>query len=87
MAPRAACLPRWIIFDEVITGFGRLGAPFAVDKFDVVPDMITCAKGLTNAAVPAGAVICNSKIYDGLMSAGEQDPGSTIELFHGYTYR
>jgi beta-alanine--pyruvate transaminase len=71
-----------LIFDEVITGFGRLGAPFAVDWFGVVPDMVVTAKGLTNGVVPMGAVFVKKKIYDALMDA----PENTIELFHGYTY-
>jgi beta-alanine--pyruvate transaminase len=76
-----------LIFDEVITGFGRLGTPFGAQKFDVNPDMITCAKGMTNAAVPAGAVICHKKIYGGIMEAADREgPSTTIELFHGYTY-
>ncbi|WP_220810223.1 aspartate aminotransferase family protein [Noviherbaspirillum aridicola] len=72
-----------LIFDEVITGFGRLGAAFAADHFGVVPDMITCAKGLTNAAVPMGAVIVRQDIHDAFMQAAPED---TIEFFHGYTY-
>jgi len=72
-----------LIFDEVITGFGRLGAPFAADFFGVVPDMIVCAKGLTNAAVPMGAVIVRQEIYDTFVNNAPQD---TIEFFHGYTY-
>jgi len=71
-----------LIFDEVITGFGRLGTPFAVDYFGVVPDMVTSAKGLTNGVVPMGAVFIQSAIYQGLMSG----PQAQIELFHGYTY-
>ncbi|MCR9256395.1 MAG: aspartate aminotransferase family protein [Alphaproteobacteria bacterium] len=71
-----------LIFDEVITGFGRLGAPFAVDYFGVVPDMITTAKGITNGTVPMGAVFCKKEIYDAFMDG----PENTIELFHGYTY-
>ncbi|MCX5568280.1 aspartate aminotransferase family protein [Kaistia nematophila] len=71
-----------LIFDEVITGFGRLGTPFAVDYFDVIPDLVTTAKGLTSGVVPMGAVFCSSKIYDAFMDA----PENTIELFHGYTY-
>jgi beta-alanine--pyruvate transaminase len=71
-----------LIFDEVITGFGRLGAPFAADRFGVQPDMITMAKGLTNAAVPMGAVGVRRTIYDTLMD----QPDQGIELFHGYTY-
>jgi beta-alanine--pyruvate transaminase len=72
-----------LIFDEVITGFGRLGAPFAADFFGVVPDMILCAKGLTNAAVPMGAVIVRQDIHDTFMQAA---PEGMIEFFHGYTY-
>lgn len=71
-----------LIFDEVITGFGRLGAPFAADHFGVMPDMITCAKGLTNGVVPMGAVLATSQIHDAFM----QGPEHMIELFHGYTY-
>jgi beta-alanine--pyruvate transaminase len=72
-----------LIFDEVITGFGRLGAPFAADFFGVIPDMITCAKGLTNAAVPMGAVVVKQEIHDAFMQAA---PENAIEFFHGYTY-
>jgi beta-alanine--pyruvate transaminase len=71
-----------LIFDEVITGFGRLGAPFASQLFGVTPDIITMAKGLTNAAVPMGAVAVKREIYDTMMDAAD----SPIELFHGYTY-
>lgn len=71
-----------LIFDEVITGFGRLGAPFAADYFDVTPDIITTAKALTNGVIPMGAVLASRKIHDGLM----QGPIGQIELFHGYTY-
>jgi beta-alanine--pyruvate transaminase len=71
-----------LIFDEVITGFGRLGAPFAAQALGVVPDMITCAKGITNGAVPMGAVAVRRGIYDAVV---ETAPGG-IELFHGYTY-
>jgi beta-alanine--pyruvate transaminase len=71
-----------LIFDEVITGFGRLGAPFAVDYFGVVPDLVTAAKGLTNGAIPMGAVFASRTIHDALM----QGPPDQIELFHGYTY-
>jgi beta-alanine--pyruvate transaminase len=70
-----------LIFDEVITGFGRLGASFASHYFDVVPDMITLAKGLTNAAVPMGAVLVKDEIYEAFMKGPDG-----IELFHGYTY-
>jgi beta-alanine--pyruvate transaminase len=72
-----------LIFDEVITGFGRLGTAFAADYFGVVPDMITCAKGLTNAAVPMGAVIVRQDIHDAFMAAA---PENAIEFAHGYTY-
>jgi len=71
-----------LIFDEVITGFGRLGTGFAADYFDVKPDLMTLAKGLTNAAVPMGAVVCRNEIYEAFM---EKSPAG-IELFHGYTY-
>ena len=71
-----------LIFDEVITGFGRLGAPFAADYFRVEPDMMTVAKGITNAAVPMGAVFVKRGIYDTIVDATEQG----IEFFHGYTY-
>jgi beta-alanine--pyruvate transaminase len=71
-----------LIFDEVITGFGRLGAPFAAHHFGVTPDLMTVAKGLTNGAVPMGAVIARRSIHDTLM----QGPEHVIELFHGYTY-
>jgi len=71
-----------LIFDEVITGFGRTGSPFAAQEFDVMPDIITCAKGLTNGAVPMGAVLVTKKIYQAFM----QGPPGAIELFHGYTY-
>jgi beta-alanine--pyruvate transaminase len=71
-----------LIFDEVITGFGRTGQPFAAQTFGVTPDIITCAKGLTNGAVPMGAVIVKQGIHDAFMSG----PDQAIELFHGYTY-
>ncbi|MFA7665351.1 MAG: aspartate aminotransferase family protein [Burkholderiaceae bacterium] len=71
-----------LIFDEVITGFGRLGTPFAADRFGVKPDLFTSAKGLTNAAVPMGAVFTTGKVHEAFMNA----PQGTIELFHGYTY-
>ncbi len=71
-----------LIFDEVITGFGRLGSSFAAQAFDVMPDIITTAKGLTSGAVPMGAVFVQDKIYDAFMNK----PGAAIELFHGYTY-
>ncbi|HEY9228222.1 MAG TPA: aspartate aminotransferase family protein [Gemmatimonadaceae bacterium] len=71
-----------LIFDEVITGFGRLGASFAAEKFGVIPDMLTLAKGLTNAAVPMGAVCLRGPIYDAVVNGA----AAGIELFHGYTY-
>ncbi|HET9150058.1 MAG TPA: aspartate aminotransferase family protein [Alphaproteobacteria bacterium] len=71
-----------LIFDEVITGFGRLGAPFAAQRFGVTPDLITCAKGVTNGAAPMGAVIVRDSIYEAFMAG----PENAIELFHGYTY-
>ncbi|WFU07808.1 aspartate aminotransferase family protein [Rhizobium sp. CB3090] len=71
-----------LIFDEVITGFGRLGAPFAAQYYDVKPDMITTAKGLTNGVIPMGAVFVTSEIHDAFM----QGPEHMIEFFHGYTY-
>ena len=71
-----------LIFDEVITGFGRLGSAFAAQHFDVMPDMMTTAKGLTNGTIPMGAVLTTGAIHDAFMNA----PEGTIELFHGYTY-
>ena len=71
-----------LIFDEVITAFGRIGAPFAAARFGVTPDIISTAKGLTNGVVPMGAVIVSEKIYQTLM----QGPDNAVELFHGYTY-
>ncbi len=70
-----------LIFDEVITGFGRLGAASAAERFDVVPDIMTLAKGITNAAVPMGAAVVRKHIFETFM----QGPDG-IELFHGYTY-
>ncbi|MDI1361389.1 aspartate aminotransferase family protein [Methylotenera sp.] len=72
-----------LIFDEVITGFGRLGTKFGADYFNVIPDIITCAKGLTNGVVPMGAVAVKREIYDAFM---EKSPAGAIELPHGYTY-
>jgi beta-alanine--pyruvate transaminase len=72
-----------LIFDEVITGFGRLGTKWGADYFDVVPDIITCAKGLTNGVVPMGAVAVKTEIYDAFM---QKSPAGAIELPHGYTY-
>jgi beta-alanine--pyruvate transaminase len=71
-----------LIFDEVITGFGRLGASCAAERFNVVPDMITTAKGITNATIPMGAVLVSDAIYQLFMERSR--PG--VELFHGYTY-
>jgi beta-alanine--pyruvate transaminase len=71
-----------LIFDEVITAFGRMGAAFGGDVLGVVPDVITFAKGVTSGAVPMGGVIVSSEIYKGFMSG----PPGAIELFHGYTY-
>ncbi len=71
-----------LIFDEVITGFGRLGSPFAAEHFHVLPDMITSAKALTNGAIPMGAVFVRKHVYDAFMKG----PENAIELFHGYTY-
>jgi len=71
-----------LIFDEVITGFGRLGTPFASQYFGVEPDLLTTAKGITNGVIPMGAVFAQAKIYDAFM----QGPPNAIEFFHGYTY-
>jgi beta-alanine--pyruvate transaminase len=71
-----------LIFDEVITGFGRLGAPFGFQRFGVTPDLVTIAKGLTNGVIPMGAVFASDKIHDAMMTG----PEHLIELFHGYTY-
>ena len=71
-----------LIFDEVITGFGRLGAPFAAQYFNVEPDLITCAKGLTSGTIPMGAVLAKKEIYD----AFQDGDVKAIDLFHGYTY-
>jgi beta-alanine--pyruvate transaminase len=71
-----------LIFDEVITGFGRLGTPFAADYFGVTPDLMTVAKGITSGVIPMGAVFAGKSIYDAFM----QGPEHLIEFFHGYTY-
>ena len=71
-----------LIFDEVITGFGRLGSAFAAERYGVVPDMITFAKGVTSGAVPMGGVLVRDHIYEAFMNG----PDHVIELFHGYTY-
>jgi beta-alanine--pyruvate transaminase len=72
-----------LIFDEVISGFGRTGAAWGAEKFGVVPDMICCAKGLTNGAVPMGAVLVRDGIYDTVVNAA---PEGAVEFMHGYTY-
>jgi beta-alanine--pyruvate transaminase len=71
-----------LIFDEVITGFGRLGSPFAAQHYDVTPDLLTAAKGITNGCIPMGAVFVKQGIHDTFM----QGPPAAIELPHGYTY-
>ena len=72
-----------LIFDEVITGWGRTGSPFASQEFGVTPDLLTMAKATTNGIVPMGAVACKEEIYDAIMDAS---PKGAVELFHGYTY-
>ena len=71
-----------LIFDEVITGFGRLGEPFGAQRFGVTPDMITFAKIVTNGVIPMGGVIVKGAIHDAFMTG----PATAVELFHGYTY-
>src|SRR5262245_54438845 len=71
-----------LIFDEVITAFGRLGAPFGADYFSVSPDIITTAKGITNGTIPMGAVLVKAKVFDAFMTGPEE----AIDFFHGYTY-
>jgi len=71
-----------LIFDEVITGFGRVGRSFAAELFGVVPDLIVCAKGMTNGAVPMGAALVSSEVFDAYMGK----PSDQIEFPHGYTY-
>jgi beta-alanine--pyruvate transaminase len=71
-----------LIFDEVITGFGRTGQPFAAQTFGVTPDLMTLAKGITNGCVPMGAVLARQSVYDAFMGG----PEHLIEFFHGYTY-
>jgi beta-alanine--pyruvate transaminase len=71
-----------LIFDEVITGFGRLGYAFAAERYGVLPDMITFAKGITNGAVPMGGVLVRDTIFEAFMAG----PPNAVELFHGYTY-
>jgi beta-alanine--pyruvate transaminase len=71
-----------LVFDEVITGFGRLGPAFAAERYGVIPDMITFAKGVTSGTVPMGGVLVRKHVYDAFMKG----PEHAIELFHGYTY-
>jgi beta-alanine--pyruvate transaminase len=71
-----------LIFDEVITGFGRMGYAFAAERYGVEPDMITFAKGITSGSVPMGGVVVKKAIYDAFM----RGPEHVVELFHGYTY-
>src|SRR5207248_4744393 len=71
-----------LIFDEVITGFGRLGHAFAAERYGVIPDLITLAKGVTSGTVPMGGVLVRKPIYDAFM----RGPEHVVELFHGYTY-
>ena len=71
-----------LIFDEVITGFGRLGSPFAVEHFGIEPDIVTTAKAIANGVIPMGAVFVQDKIYDAFMTG----PENMVEFFHGYTY-
>ncbi|MDO9089397.1 MAG: aminotransferase class III-fold pyridoxal phosphate-dependent enzyme, partial [Burkholderiaceae bacterium] len=71
-----------LIFDEVITGFGRLGVNFGADFYGVVPDMLNFAKCVTNGVIPLGGVICRDHLYEAMMNG----PEHTIEFFHGYTY-
>ena len=71
-----------LIFDEVITGFGRMGSAFAADHYGVTPDLMTLAKGITSGTVPMGGVLASKAIYDAFMTG----PENAIELFHGYTY-
>ena len=72
-----------LVFDEVICGFGRMGANFAADAFGVTPDIMTMAKALTNGAIPMGAVAVRDDIYEAITQAA---PDGTVEFFHGYTY-
>jgi beta-alanine--pyruvate transaminase len=73
-----------LIFDEVITGFGRMGTNFGADYYGVVPDMLNFAKCVTNGVIPLGGVVCRDFIYDAMMNSGA--PDYAIEFFHGYTY-
>ncbi|MGN6118050.1 MAG: aminotransferase class III-fold pyridoxal phosphate-dependent enzyme, partial [Nitrobacter sp.] len=71
-----------LIFDEVITGYGRLGYAFAAERYGVLPDMLTFAKGVTNGAAPMGGVLVRDTVHDAFMTG----PANAVELFHGYTY-
>jgi beta-alanine--pyruvate transaminase len=73
-----------LIFDEVITGFGRMGTNFGADYYGVVPDMLNFAKAVTNGVIPLGGVICRDKLYDTLMNTNASE--HVVEFFHGYTY-
>jgi beta-alanine--pyruvate transaminase len=75
-----------LIFDEVITGFGRLGCNFGADYYGVVPDMLNFAKCVTNGVIPLGGVICTDRIFDTMMDANANSPEYAVEFFHGYTY-
>ncbi|OOG45114.1 aminotransferase class III-fold pyridoxal phosphate-dependent enzyme [Polaromonas sp. A23] len=75
-----------LIFDEVITGFGRLGVNFGADYYGVVPDMLNFAKCVTNGVIPLGGVICTDRIYNTMMEANADSPAHAVEFFHGYTY-
>ena len=75
-----------LIFDEVITGFGRMGTNFGADFYGVVPDMLNFAKCVTNGVIPLGGVICSERIYDTMMNANANSPDYAVEFFHGYTY-
>ena len=75
-----------LIFDEVITGFGRLGTAFASDYYGVQPDMLNFAKAVTNGVFPLGGVVCTDRIYEAMMGAHGSAPEHAIEFFHGYTY-
>ncbi len=75
-----------LIFDEVITGFGRLGTNFGADYYGVVPDMLNFAKCVTNGVIPLGGVVCSDRIYNAMMAANASSSEYAIEFFHGYTY-
>ncbi len=75
-----------LIFDEVITGFGRMGVSFASDYYGVVPDMLNFAKCVTNGVIPLGGVICREHIYQAFLDCNAKSPDHAIEFFHGYTY-